>query len=133
MRQDSYFSSPEQNTTQNSQNSQNPQTGQYPSAASDIWSLGVTFVMMSTGHTINYKDNYKHVGRLIADNKIFIDDVPLDAYLTKLNDLDYRKRIISRTLCLSDKQRVSAKELLILCQSLRDAPNIGIGHEYGYV
>ena len=102
--------------------------GEAVNAANDIWSLGVTFVLMSTGHTINHTDSFPNVILLIVSYKISIDGAALNKYLESLSEFDYRKMIISRTLC--EHNRVTANALLELCQHLCEPPNLGIGHEY---
>ena len=71
--------------------------GEPLSATSDMWSLGVTFVVMLTGHTINHTDRFPIVNQQIADYKITIDGVALSKYLELIND--YRRVVISKTLC----------------------------------
>ena len=120
LRQDCYYMSPERIN-------EDP-----PSAASDMWSLGVTFVVMATGHTINHTENRYHiVNQLIADfpkdnTKISIEGVALNKYLESLNENDYRRMIISKTLCSIDN-RSTAHNLLELCQT--QEATIGIGYE----
>ena len=111
-----YFMSPERNK------------GEVANAASDIWSLGVTFVLMSTGHTINHTDSFPNVIQHIVSYEISIDGAALNEYLESLSESDYRKMIISRTLC--EHNRVTAHALLELCESLcYEPPNLGI-NEY---
>ena len=112
LRQDCYYMSPERIN------------GERPSAVSDIWSLGVTFVMMLTGHTINHADRFPTVNHLLAEYNISIDGVALVDFLKPLIENDYRKMIISGTLCPLDNRK-TAHDLLDLVQSIRGPPELG--------
>ena len=104
LREDCYYMSPERIN------------GEPPSATSDMWSLGVTFVVMLTGHTINHKDRFPIVNQQIAEypkdnNKITIDGVALNKYLERYFKNDDRRMVISKTLC-SIGDRLTAHSLL---------------------
>ena len=112
LRQDCYYMSPERIN------------GEPPSAASDMWSLGVTFVVMLTGHTIKHTDTdrFPIVNQLIADypkdnSKITIDGVALGKYLERINKNDYRRVVISKTLCTIGDRLTAHSLLKQLCPS----------------
>ena len=109
---DYYFMSPER------------ANGLSGSAATDIWSVGVTFVTMVSGNPINHKENLPLLIVNITQYIISIDEIPLDKYIETLNEDDYRKEIIKNTLCEVTK-RFDAPKLLHLCNSLSlDSSNI---------
>ena len=87
------------------------------SAENDMWSIGATFVTMISGHTLNHNDKSQFPGNKIAQYKIFVEGKPLDEYLQSLLENDYRKQIISLTLCQIDR-RAKAQKLLHICKSL---------------
>ena len=69
------------------------------SAANDIWSVGATFVHMITGQSLNHLETATQLLINIAQNKIFINEKSYSDYLQTLNDNDFKKKVISRTLC----------------------------------
>ena len=82
------------------------------SAANDIWSVGATFVQMITGQPINHTDEYNTDLLInISQYKIFINGKPYNEFLKTLKDADYKKKIISRTLC-DESSRANCHELL---------------------
>ena len=85
------------------------------SAENDIWSVGATFVAMITGHSLNHTD--RHPELKIARFDIFIESTPLNEYIQSLNENDYRRVILSRTLCPLEN-RAKSDELLEMCKNL---------------
>ena len=82
------------------------------SAANDIWSVGATFAHMITGQPLNHTDETTPKFCVnISQYKISIAGKPLNEYLKSLKDADYKKQIISRTLC-DAKSRANSHELL---------------------
>ena len=81
------------------------------SAANDIWSVGATFVQMVTGQRLNHLDNFPQFMMNISQYKIFINGKPYEEFLQALNENDFRKKIISRTLCIASN-RANCHELL---------------------
>ena len=81
------------------------------SAANDIWSLGATFVQMISGKTLNHLDNEPKFFINVSQYKLFIDGKPYSEFLQALSDGDYKRKIISRTLC-KESDRANCKELL---------------------
>ena len=70
------------------------------SATNDIWSLGATFVHMISGQPLNHLDTtIPLLSMNISQYKIFVKGAPLNNYLQTLNDNDFKKKVISRTLC----------------------------------
>ena len=93
--------------------------GESRSAENDMWSIGATFVTMISGHTINHNDKSQFPQILVSISKyeIFIEETPLNKYLDRLVENDYRREIISRTLCTVNK-RETAQQLLQTCKML---------------
>ena len=87
------------------------------SAANDIWSVGATFVEMVTGQPLNHLDTIPLIMMNISQYKIFINGKPYEEYLQSLNDNDFRKRIISRTLCIASS-RANCHELLAIVSQI---------------
>ena len=89
------------------------------SAANDIWSVGATFVHMITGQPLNHTDEtIMKFCVNISQYKISIAGKTLNKYLKSLKDADYKKQILSRTLC-DAKSRANSHELLaIVTQNL---------------
>ena len=85
------------------------------SAENDIWSVGATFATMISGHPLNNNDRFGDYN--IAHFIIFINSIPLETYLKELPENDYKREIISRTLCPKSK-RATAQELLEVCKRL---------------
>ena len=69
------------------------------SAANDIWSVGATFVHMITGQPLNHLDTVTQLIINISQYKICINGNPYNEYLQTLNENDFKKKVISRTLC----------------------------------
>ena len=69
------------------------------SAPNDIWAIGATFVEMICGHPLNHL-NIVHTQLIlnISQNNILIEGIPKDDFLKTLPS-DFRKEIISTTLC----------------------------------
>ena len=70
---------------------------------------------MISGYPLN--NNEKFPDSEIAQFKIFINSIPLEKYLNELPENDYKRVIISRTLCPKIK-RATAQELLEVCKRL---------------
>ena len=88
------------------------------SAENDMWSIGATFVTMISGHTINHNDKSPFPqAKNIYNIKYSIEGTPLDEYLQSLIENDYRRQIISRTLCQVE-HRANAQQLLEICKML---------------
>ena len=85
------------------------------SAANDIWSIGTTFLQMITGQQINHKDTFQIIVNL--ENRILINGIPYDEFLKTLQDENYKKKIISRTLC-TESNRANCRELLSILPKL---------------
>ena len=85
------------------------------SAANDIWSIGATFIQMITGQLLNHfeKDNIMQFMINISQYKIFINGKPYSEYLEALNNNDFKKKIISRTLC-TESNRAKCPELFLI-------------------
>ena len=89
-------------------------------AENDMWSINATFVtMISAGHTINHNDKsqFLQIILCISEYKIFIEGTPLNEYLDRLVENDYRREIVSRTLCDVNK-RATAQQILQTCEML---------------
>lgn len=87
------------------------------SAENDIWSVGATFVTMITGNTINSNDRSPFPQIKIANYELFIKNTPLKEYLIELHENDFRRKILSNTLCKLE-DRVNADVLLQICKNL---------------
>ena len=87
--------------------------GEPRSAENDIWCAGAVFVTMMTGHTLNH--NVPAPEEKISQYKIYILGVFINEFLQNFHSEDFRKIIISRTLC-KEKYRASTTELLKICQ-----------------
>ena len=85
--------------------------GDSRSAANDIWSVGATLVHMISGQPLNHLDNNAQLINNISHYNIFIKGNPLNNYLTTLNDSDFKKKVISRTLC-KEPIRANGQQLL---------------------
>ena len=80
------------------------------SAANYIWSIGATFVEMISGQPINHLDNITLFFINVSKYKISINGMPYNKFLQKLSEDDYKKKIISRTLCI-ESNRANCQEL----------------------
>ena len=89
--------------------------GDSRSAENDIWSVGATFVTMISGHPLNYNEEFPHLK--IAQYIILINSIPLEKYLNELHENNYKRVIISLTLCQKSK-RAKAQELLEVCKRI---------------
>ena len=70
------------------------------SAANVIWSVGATFVHMISAQPLNHLDTtIPLLSMNIFQYKIFINGNSYSEYLKTLNDNDFKKKVISRTLC----------------------------------
>lgn len=85
------------------------------STENDIWSIGATFVTMITGHPLNHHEKFPIIH--LSQSVIFIDSKPLIEYLQALSENDYRREIISLTLC-PPNNRLNSHELWKVCQRL---------------
>ena len=83
------------------------------SIANDMWSIGATFAQMVTGQLLNHseKDNLMQYMLNISQYKILIQGNRLIHYLQTLNDNDFKKKVISRTLC-NEPNRVNGQQVL---------------------
>ena len=82
------------------------------SAANDIWSVGATFVHMISGQPLNHLDKtIPLLSMNISQYKIFIKGNSYSEYLQTLNDSDFKKKVISRTLC-EEPNRANGQQLL---------------------
>ena len=81
------------------------------SATNDIWSVGATFVHMISGQPLNHLDTITQLILNISKYKIFIKGNPLNNYLETLNDNDFKKNVISKTLCI-EPNRANGQQLL---------------------
>ena len=84
------------------------------SAANDVWSVGATFVHMASGQPLNARDNITQLLINISQYKICIGGKSYDEYLSALNERDFKKQIISRTLCGPESSRANCRQLLLL-------------------
>ena len=83
------------------------------SAANDIWSVGATFVHMVSGQPLNPRDILTQLLINISQYKICINGKPYSEYLETLNENDFKKQIISRTLC-PESNRANCQQLLLI-------------------
>ena len=90
-------------------------------AANDIWSIGATFVQMITGQQINHLDNLSQFFRNVTKYKIFINGIPYYEFLKTLNDDDYKKHIVSRTLC-TESNRANCQSCSQFCLNALPSP-----------
>ena len=68
-------------------------------AANDMWSVGASFVHMISGQPLNHLDTTITLfSKNISQYKICINGIPYSEYLETLNDNDFKKKVISRTL-----------------------------------
>ena len=82
------------------------------SAANDVWSVGATFVHMSTGQPLNARDTITQLLINISQYKVWISgNKPLGEYLGALNASDFRQQILSRSLC-AESTRANCPQLL---------------------
>ena len=81
------------------------------SAANDIWSIGATFVQMISGQPINHMDTIPQFINNVSQFKIFIKEIPYNNFLQTLSEEDFKREIISRTLCI-ESNRANCAELL---------------------
>ena len=77
----------------------------------DKWSVGAIFVHMILGQPLNHLDTITQLKNNISQYKIFINGNPLNNYLQTLNDSDFKKKVISRTLC-EEPNRANGQQLL---------------------
>ena len=87
------------------------------SAANDIWSIGATFVQMISGQPINHLDNITQFVTNVSQYKIFINGIPYNEFLQTLSEDDFKKKIISRTLC-KESNRANCTELLSIVRPI---------------
>ena len=80
-------------------------------AANDIWSVGATFVHMISGQPLNHLETDTQLINNISQYKICINGNPYSEYMQTLNDSDFKKKVISKTLCKNSK-RTNCAELL---------------------
>ena len=83
------------------------------SAANDVWSVGATFVHMVSGQPLNARDTITQLLINISQYKICISGKPYGEYLSALNESDFKKQILSRTLC-PESTRANCQQLLLL-------------------
>ena len=70
------------------------------SPANDMWSVGATFVHMAYGNPLNNDDcNPETLKQNISQYNLFINEKPLREYLQSPNESDFKKQVISHTLC----------------------------------
>ena len=81
------------------------------SAANDIWSVGATFVHMISGQPVNFFESITQLINNISQYKICINRNPYNEYMQTLNDNDFKKKVISRTLC-KEPYRANCQQLL---------------------
>ena len=81
------------------------------SAANDIWSVGATFVHMISGQPVNHLETVTQLILNISQYKICIKGNSLNNYLQTLNDSEFKKKVISRTLC-NEPNRANGQQLL---------------------
>ena len=86
------------------------------SAANDIWSIGATFVQMISGQQINHLDTFPQIVVNISQYKIFINGIPYNEFLQTLSEDDFKRKIISRTLCI-ESNRANCTELLSIARA----------------
>ena len=83
------------------------------SAANDVWSVGATLVHMISGQPLNHLDTtIPLLSMNISQYKIVVKGAPLNNYLQTLNKNDFKKKIISKTLCKEPSQRANGQQLL---------------------
>ena len=88
------------------------------SAENDIWSVGATFVTMITGNKLNHNQANTLAPIKIAAYEIFIGGKSINQFLDDLSKNDYRRLIISKTLCPVE-MRLNSNALLNICIKLR--------------
>ena len=81
------------------------------SAANDIWSIGATFVQMISGKKINHQETFPQILLNILQYKIVINGMLYNNFLQTLSEDDFKREIISRTLCI-ESNRANCAELL---------------------
>ena len=92
------------------------------SAANDIWSVGATFVYMITGQPLNHFDTITQLIFNISQYKVCINGRPYSKYIQTLNDNDFKKKILLRTLCTESNRANCQKLLRILIPHSRRLP-----------
>ena len=96
------------------------------SAANDIWSVGATVVHMISGHPLNHLDNFMQPLINILQYKLCINGKPYNEYVETLNENDFKKKILSRTLC-KVLNRANCQQLLrILFPNSNRLPREGL-------
>ena len=81
------------------------------SAANDIWSVGATLVHMISGQPLNHLESITQLINNISQYKVCINGNPYTEYMQTLNDNDFKKKVITRTLC-NETNRVNGQQLL---------------------
>ena len=81
------------------------------SAANDIWTVGATVVHMISGHPLNHLEYVTQLIINISHYKLCINGNPYNDYLVTLNDNDFKKKILVRTLC-NESNRTNCQQLL---------------------
>ena len=81
------------------------------SAANDILSVFATFVCMISGQPLNHLETFAQLINNISQYKICINGNPYSEYMQTLNENDFKKKVISRTLC-NKSNRANGQQLL---------------------
>ena len=90
------------------------------SAANDIWSVGATVVHMISGQPLNHHETATQLLMNIFQYKLCINKKPYKEYLQSLNKNDFKKKILSLTLC-NPSNRANCQQLrrILLSHSKR--------------
>ena len=80
------------------------------SAANDIWRVVATFVHMISGQPLNHLETVTQLILNISQYKVCINGNPYTEYMQTLNDSDFKKKVISRTLC-NEPNRANCQQL----------------------
>ena len=102
------------------------------SAANDMWSVGATFVHMTSGQPLNHLETITQLINNISQYKISINGNSNSEYLQTLNGNDFKKKVISKTLC-NEPNRANCQQLFrilfphskrLFVEALMEAGNI---------
>ena len=86
------------------------------SAANDIWSIGATFIQMISGQPINHQETFPQIVFNILQYNIVINGISYKEFLQTLSEDDYKKKIISRSLCIESK-RANCQQLISIVRA----------------
>ena len=96
------------------------------SAANDMWSVGATVVHMISGQPLNHLETATQLLMNISQYKLCINGKPYNEYMETLNENDFKKKILSRTLCDASNRANCQQLLRILFPHSKRLPREGL-------